>query len=140
MRNNLASIDAKSTKIKLLFVDDDPVEFEIMTNLCRDTDSHKIDLVCKQTIEEACDVIANQEIDMILLDNQLMFEDDYRKSAPKLRAQGYTGPIGIVSTNIRSDHFNEFEEYGADFRIGKDELDRATLFHIINEFAPTSVN
>ena len=140
MRENLASIDTKSTKIKLLFVDDDPVEFEIMASLCRETVNHKIDLVCKQTVEEACDVLGAQEIDMILLDNQLLFEDDYRKSAPKLRAQGYTGPIGIVSTNIRGDYFNEFEAYGADFRIGKDELDRATIFHIINEFAPTSVN
>lgn len=133
-------MDTIATKIKLLFVDDDPTEFDIMERLCRDTDSHKIDLVCKHTIEEACDVLGMQEIDMILLDNKLLVEDDFRASTPKLRAQGYTGPIGIVSTNVRSDYFREIEEYGADFRIGKDELDRATIFHIINEFAPKVVN
>lgn len=132
-------MSTQATKIKLLFVDDDPTEFDIMARLCRSMHNQKIDLLCKHTVEEACDILGQQDIDMILLDNQLMMDDDFRSSAPKLRAQGYTGPIGIVSTNVRTDYFQDIEEYGADFRIGKDELDRPTILHIINEFAPKNV-
>ncbi len=133
-------MDTKATKIKLIFVDDDPTEFEIMKRLCRDTEQHKIELMCQHTVEEACDVIAEQEIRIILLDNKLLVDDDFRSSVPKIRAKGYTGPIGIVSSNVRTDYFKDIEEYGADFRIGKDELDRPTILHIINEFAPKVVN
>ncbi|MBO6919973.1 MAG: response regulator [Rhizobiaceae bacterium] len=132
-------MNTQATKIKLLFVDDDPTEFDIMKRLCRDMDHQKIDLVCRHSVEEACEVLGEQDIDMILLDNQLMMDDDFRSSTPKLRAQHYTGPIGIVSSNVRTDYFQDIEEYGADFRIGKDELDRQTIFYIINEFAPKNV-
>lgn len=129
----------KTTDLNLLFVDDDPNEFVVMDLLCKKADDHKINLTCIHTIEEACQVLKDQDIDIILLDNQLLIESDFRKSVPQLRATEYTGPIGIVSSNVRTDYFKDIEKYGADFRIGKDELDRASVFHIINEFAPKAL-
>jgi DNA-binding NarL/FixJ family response regulator len=61
-------------------------------------------------------------------------ERRFRQTVPKLRASGYTGPIGVVSMDVSDTYFQQFQDYGVDFRIGKDEIDVETLQHIIREY------
>ncbi|MEW7008184.1 MULTISPECIES: response regulator [unclassified Lentilitoribacter] len=125
----------ENREIEILFVDDNPDEFVLMEWLCSRASSYKTNLICVSSIEEACDVIEKRKIDMILLDNKLHKNDDFRTSVPVLRSKSFIGPIGIVSSSIEPEYFQEFEQYGADFRIGKSELDRNALGFIIDEFA-----
>lgn len=122
-------------EIQILFVDDNPDEFVLMEWLCSRASSYKASLTCVSNVAEACDVIEKQNIDIILLDNKLHENDDFRTSVPVLRSKSFVGPIGIVSSSIDPEYFQEFEQYGADFRIGKNELDRNALGFIIDEFA-----
>lgn len=121
--------------ITILFVDDNPDEFVLMEWLVKGGTDLNTDLVCVTDIEGACKVLDERNISMILLDNKLHLNDDFRTSVPVLRSKAFTGPIGIVSTSIEPEYFQEFEEYGADFRIGKNELDRNAIGFIIDEFA-----
>lgn len=122
-------------EIQILFVDDNPDEFILMEWLCSRASSYQTKLTCVPGIEEACEVIEKQTIDIILLDNKLHKNEDFRTSVPVLRSKSFVGPIGIVSSSIEPEYFQEFEHYGADFRIGKNELDRNALGFIIDEFA-----
>lgn len=124
----------KSGKIHVLFVDDNEDEFVLMNWLFGSSPEVNSELTCVTDIEAACHVLKDQHIDIILLDNKLHLNDDFRTSVPVLRATSFTGPIGIVSSSIAPEYFQEFEEYGADFRIGKNELDRNALVFIIDEF------
>lgn len=133
MEKTLEKTDSK--EIQILFVDDNPDEFVLMEWLCSRASSYETNLICVSSIEEACDVIEKQKIDIILLDNKLHKNDDFRTSVPVIRAKSFVGPIGIVSSSIEPEYFQEFEQYGADFRIGKNELDRNALGFIIDEFA-----
>ncbi|MEP2945140.1 MAG: hypothetical protein ABJN11_05850 [Lentilitoribacter sp.] len=125
--------------ITILFVDDNPDEFVLMEWLVKGGADQNTELVCVTDIESACKVLEEQDISMILLDNKLHLNDDFRTSVPILRSKAFTGPIGIVSTSIEPEYFQEFEEYGADFRIGKNELDRNAIGFIIDEFAKKGI-
>ena len=125
--------------ITILFVDDNPDEFVLMEWLVKGGADQNTELVCVADIESACKVLEEQDISMILLDNKLHLNDDFRTSVPILRSKAFTGPIGIVSTSIEPEYFQEFEEYGADFRIGKNELDRNAIGFIIDEFAKKGI-
>lgn len=125
----------ENSEIQILFVDDNPDEFVLMEWLCSSASSYETSLTCVASIEEACDVIEKRKIDIILLDNKLHKNDDFRTSVPIIRSKSFVGPIGIVSSSIEPEYFQEFEQYGADFRIGKNELDRNALGFIIDEFA-----
>jgi CheY-like chemotaxis protein len=125
---------AGKSKVTILFVDDNPEEFIIMQWLCNGSKDIRANLVCVTDIEKACEALETQNIDMILLDNKLHLNDDFRTSVPVLRSKNFTAPIGIVSSSIEPEYFQEFEQYGADFRIGKNELDRNSLGFILDEF------
>ena len=129
----------KTETITILFVDDNPDEFVLMEWLVKGGADQNTELVCVADIESACKVLEEQDISMILLDNKLHLNDDFRTSVPILRSKAFTGPIGIVSTSIEPEYFQEFEEYGADFRIGKNELDRNAIGFIIDEFAKKGI-
>lgn len=120
--------------INVLFVDDNEDEFVLMNWLFGSSPEYNAELICVTDIEAACAVLDARKIDIILLDNKLHLNDDFRTSVPVLRSKSFTGPIGIVSSSIAPDYFQEFEDYGADFRIGKNELDRNALGFIIEEF------
>jgi CheY-like chemotaxis protein len=126
--------------ITILFVDDNPDEFVLMEWLVKSGADKNTELVCVTDIESACKVLDERNISMILLDNKLHLNDDFRTSVPVLRSKAFTGPIGIVSSSIEPEYFQEFEEYGADFRIGKNELDRNAIGFIIDEFAKKNTN
>jgi hypothetical protein len=58
---------------------------------------------------------------------------------PRLREIGYTGPIGVISSDISDAYFQQFQEFGVDFRIGKDEIDYQALRHILSEYVDYQV-
>lgn len=122
-------------KIKILFVDDNPDEFVLMEWICNSASNVETELTCVADIDAACKTLDEQKIDIILLDNKLHQNDDFRSSVPVLRSKNFVGPIGIVSSSIEPEYFQEFEQYGADFRIGKNELDKNSFGFILEEFA-----
>ena len=120
--------------ITFLFIDDDRVEQELMKAKFNKTAREDIELVCVTTVELALEVVSNSQVSIILLDNRLGPITDYRETLPQLRNAGFTGPIGIVSNNIRDKQIQSFEDFGADFRLAKEEIDANTIHFLLSEY------
>ncbi|WP_454848158.1 response regulator [Rhizobium binxianense] len=125
--------------IRVLFVDDEFIEFRSLKKKIADLTEPALDVEYAQSLGEAVDKIRASRFDLILLDNRLLPNADFRETVPALRGIGYTGPIGVVSTDISGGYFQEFPDYGVDFRIGKDEIDGQALQHIIREYVTYDV-
>lgn len=120
--------------VKVLFVDDEFIEFRSLKKKIGSLSDPAVDVEYSQSISDALEKVKGGRFDLILLDNRLLPNADFRETVPELRGIGYTGPIGVVSTDISDGYFQEFPDYGVDFRIGKDEIDARTLQYIIREF------
>ncbi|TCU18824.1 response regulator [Rhizobium sullae] len=120
--------------VKVLFVDDEFVEFRSLKKKIGSLSEPAVDIEYSQSIGDALEKVKGERFDLILLDNRLLPNADFRETVPELRAIGYTGPIGVVSTDISGGYFQQFPDYGVDFRIGKDEIDARTLQYIIREY------
>ena len=127
--------------VNILLVDDDPAENVIMRALMRKVANVEIKLHYVETVEAALEFIRTGEppLDMILMDNRLQLQADFRETVPELRQNGYIGPIGVISSSISDGYFQQFPDYGVDFRIGKDEMDARTLQYIIREYVTYDV-
>lgn len=120
--------------IHVLLVDDDPNEYLILQRVFRKLTTPTISLEYVGDITKAVECVSHSPIDIVLLDNRLLPNNDFRETAPQLRAVGYTGPIGIISSDVTGRYFQNFAEYGADFRIGKEEIDGKTIVFILEEY------
>ncbi|OLP58364.1 hypothetical protein BJF93_05595 [Xaviernesmea oryzae] len=119
----------------ILLVDDDPAEKLIIGNVLRKVQSVAIELAYCQTIEEALDYVqSGAPVSMILMDNRLQPQADFRETVPALRQKGYIGPVGVISSSLADPYFQAFEDYGADFRIDKAELDPTAVEFILREY------
>jgi len=123
------------SQLKILLVDDDPAEHILLKRqLKKSEDTKAIELDYVGDIGAAVDSVKAGGVDMVFLDNRLVPNNDFRETAPLLRQAGYIGPIGTISSDISGKYFEEFREYGVDFRIGKDEIDGAAISFIIAEY------
>lgn len=122
--------------VNILLVDDDPAENVIMRALMRKVTNVEIKLHYVETVEAALEFIrsGDPQLDMILMDNRLQPQADFRETVPELRQNGYIGPIGVISSSISDAYFQTIDDYGVDFRIDKTELDPTAIGFIIQEF------
>jgi DNA-binding NarL/FixJ family response regulator len=125
--------------VKVLFVDDEFIEFRALKKKIGSLSEPAVDVEYAQSVDDALGKMRNVRFDMILLDNRLLPNADFRETVPALRGVGYTGPIGVISTDISDGYFQQFPDYGVDFRIGKDEIDARTLQYIIREYVTYDV-
>ncbi|WDZ77280.1 response regulator [Ensifer adhaerens] len=124
-------------KAYILLVDDDPTENLILRALIRKVSNIEIELHYCQTMESALEFLrSGKPVSMILLDNRLQPQLDFRETVPALRHQGYIGPIGVISASLADSYFQRLEEYGADFRIDKAEIDPTAIDFILREYLP----
>jgi DNA-binding NarL/FixJ family response regulator len=129
------AVDAgRKSVVKVLFVDDEFIEFRSLRKTVADLSEPQVDMDYAQSITDALSKLADTRFDLILLDNRLLPNADFRETVPKLRGSGYTGPIGVVSMDVSDEYFQQFQDYGVDFRIGKDEIDADTVQYIIREY------
>jgi DNA-binding NarL/FixJ family response regulator len=133
-RDAMTAETVHGNAVKVLFVDDEFIEFRSLKKKVAALSEPAVDIEYSQSIGDALQKIKAARFDLILLDNRLLPNADFRETVPELRGIGYTGPIGVVSTDISDGYFQEFPDYGVDFRIGKDEIDAQTLQHIIREY------
>lgn len=120
-------------------VDDEILEFKVLQQKMKLSPDYIIDADFAQSIDEAVDRAKETDYEMILVDNRLLPNNDFRETVPRLREIGYTGPIGVISSDISDAYFQQFQDFGVDFRIGKDEIDYHALRHIISEYVAYSV-
>ncbi|QRM54294.1 hypothetical protein [Sinorhizobium sp. BG8] len=122
--------------VQILLVDDDPAENVILRALMRKVSTFAIDLRYAPTVDAALDFIRKEgsKLDMILMDNRLQPQADFRETVPELRRNGYIGPVGVISASITDAYFQNIDDYGVDFRIDKSELDPTAIEFIIQEF------
>ncbi|WP_421578790.1 response regulator [Shinella sp. M31] len=122
--------------VHILLVDDDPAENVILRALMRKVTSYAITLHYVETVEAALDFIraASAPLDMILMDNRLQPQADFRQTVPELRRNGYIGPVGVISSSISDAYFQKIDDYGVDFRIDKAELDPTAIEFILQEY------
>jgi len=125
--------------VKVLFVDDEFIEFRSLKKKIGSLSEPAVDVEYAQSVDDALTKMRGVKFDMILLDNRLLPNVDFRETVPALRGVGYTGPIGVISTDISDGYFQQFPDYGVDFRIGKDEMDARTLQYIIREYVTYDV-
>jgi DNA-binding NarL/FixJ family response regulator len=126
--------DATNERVRILMVDDEILEFKVLQQKMKSSPDYVIDADFAQSIGEAVERAKEIAYKMILVDNRLLPNNDFRETVPRLREIGYTGPIGVISSDISDSYFQQFQEFGVDFRIGKDEIDYHALRHIIAEY------
>jgi CheY-like chemotaxis protein len=135
----MAAETSAGRTVKVLFVDDEFIEFRSLKKKIGSLSEPAVDVEYAQSIGDALEKIKAARYDLILLDNRLLPNADFRETVPELRGIGYTGPIGVISTDISDGYFQQFPDYGVDFRIGKDEMDARTLQYIIREYVTYDV-
>lgn len=118
----------------ILLVNDMPDDHVIMRRKFSSILGQHIDVLTACTTSQAIKILQAEYVDLVLLDNHLMSEPNFRTSLPKLRQSGFTGPIGLVSSSIEKDETNDFEAHGADFRMGKDEIDAISIQFMLSEY------
>lgn len=128
------SKEASELEVKILLVDDDPDEYRLIKRLVNQIEGIIVRLEYVDGIVSALNHLESNTMDIVLLDNRLVPNNDFRETAPQLRKAGYVGPIGVISSDLNGSYFQEFPEYGVDFRIGKDEIDAAAITFIITEY------
>ncbi|MBU4530674.1 MAG: response regulator [Hoeflea sp.] len=126
--------DRTGHPLKILLVDDDPAEHLLLKRTLEKVDGPPIELDYVGDIDSAVECVKAGDIDIVFLDNRLVPNNDFRETAPQLREAGYVGPIGIISSDISGSYFQQFPDFGVDFRIGKDEIDRTAISFIISEY------
>lgn len=132
---------AMTAPVHILLVDDDPAENVILSALMRKVASYAITLHYVETVEDALDFIraSGGPLDMILMDNRLQPQADFRETVPELRRNGYIGPVGVISSSISDAYFQKIDDYGVDFRIDKAELDPTAIEFILQEYVKRDV-
>lgn len=120
--------------VNVLFVDDEFIEFRALKKKVAALVDPLVAMEYAASVIDALEKLGSGRFDLILLDNRLLPNADFRETVPKLRGSGYTGPIGVVSTDISDGYFQQFPDYGVDFRIGKDEIDADALQYLIREY------
>lgn len=126
-------------RIKILMVDDEILEFKVLQQKMKSSPDYAIDADFAASIDAAVELVKETGYGMILVDNRLLPNNDFRETVPRLREIGYTGPIGVISSDISDAYFQQFQEFGVDFRIGKDEIDYQALQHILSEYVDYEV-
>lgn len=126
--------ETAASPLKILLVDDDPAEHILLRRQMKKVDELSIELDYVGDIGAAVVRVGTGNVDMVFLDNHLVPNNDFRETAPLLRQAGFVGPIGIISSDISGKYFREFRDYGADFRIGKDEIDAVAIRFIVSEY------
>ena len=131
-----------TAKVHILLVDDDPAENIILSALMRKVASYAITLDYVETVDGALDFIRSSGVplDMILMDNRLQPQADFRETVPELRRNGYIGPVGVISSSISDAYFQKIDDYGVDFRIDKAELDPTAIEFILQEYVKRDVS
>ncbi len=125
--------------IHILLVDDDPAENLIMRGIMKKVTSAEIHLHYCETIDAALDFIkSGKPVSMVLMDNRLQPQADFRETVPTMRQQGFIGPIGVISSSVADPYFQKIEDYGVDFRIDKSELDPTAIEFILREYVTKS--
>lgn len=133
------AVETGRKAVKILFVDDEVIEFRSLKRKLAMLSEPPVAIEYAQSIDDALEKLGADKFDLILLDNRLLPNADFRETVPKLRGSGYTGPIGVVSMDISDGYFQHFPDYGVDFRIGKDEMDVEALQYIIREYVTYNV-
>jgi CheY-like chemotaxis protein len=120
--------------LRVLLIDDDPAEHILLQRKLQKADETSIELDYVADIGSAVDVVKAGGVDMVFLDNRLVPNNDFRETAPLLRQAGFVGPIGIISSDISGKYFEDFREYGVDFKIGKEEIDASVITFVVKEY------
>ncbi|MCF3640818.1 response regulator [Rhizobium sp. TRM95111] len=125
-----------AANVHILLVDDDPAEELILRAILRKVETFSVELHYVETVDAALAFIRRGEpkLDMILMDNRLQPQADFRETVPEIRRNGYIGPIGVISASISDAYFQKIDDYGVDFRIDKSELDPTAIAFIIQEY------
>jgi len=121
-------------QLKVLLIDDDPAEHILLQRKLQKADETSIELDYVADIGSAVDIVKAGGVDMVFLDNRLVPNNDFRETAPLLRQAGFVGPIGIISSDISGKYFEDFRDYGVDFKIGKDEIDASVIAFVVTEY------
>jgi CheY-like chemotaxis protein len=123
---------------RVLIVDDDRTQLELMRVLLLKAG---LDLNMKSalTIEDALSSLAEQQPDIVFLDNHMPPEMDFRSGFGMLRDAGYGGPVIVNSVSIDEPVMHEAGAFGVTRIVDKFELRDELLRELIFTYGPERV-
>ncbi|WP_394688354.1 response regulator [Hoeflea sp.] len=110
---------------KLLLIDDNIHQhklFECYVSLCTE-----IELELAIDIDQALDLLDQEDPDIVFLDNRLHPFDSYSETVPMLRSRGFKGKIVVISANVSSSMATEFKSKSVAAMIDKSDFSLANF-------------
>lgn len=120
----------------LLLVDDNALEYELLKARFEVAGRNDVDIHYAPDLAPACEKVARQKFDLLLLDNRLPPIEDFRQSATALRRSGHTGPVIVISACIDSPVFDAAPDFGIDACLSKLDLTTERLQALVDKYSP----
>lgn len=105
--------------MRILLIDDDPVEEKLFRAMIRQHGRDDIDLVCVSSIDEATAYLDAEEVDIVFLDNRLSPHRSFRETVPRLRAGCELPRLVLLSATIMDINQHETARFGIERVVDK---------------------
>ncbi len=125
--------ESLSEVVDVLVVDDEARDSDRMLATLRVMFGYKMSVRRAADITGALAHVANQQPDIILLDDILKPSDDGEATLPLLRATGFTGPIIVISGLVTRSRKPILIAAGATEVIHKDDVDSVRLTETLQQ-------
>lgn len=105
--------------MRILLIDDDPVEEKLFRAMLRQFKRTDIELVCVSSIADAATCLKTMDVDIIFLDNRLTPHRSFRETVPRLRSNGELPRLFLMSASISDINTHETARFGIERVIDK---------------------
>lgn len=127
-------VEGQQKVIDVFLIDDDLIEYEIIQYKLKKVDSYDVVVDFVLMLDVGLEKFVECSYDIILIDNLLLFYNDFCQIVLLICKVCYIGFIGIIFSDILGNYFQFFGEFGVDFCMLKQEVDVCSFCYIFNEF------
>lgn len=108
--SSLSSEDQQRSALKILYLDDDPLDHKLFDLYLRRSDSaESCRLTCVSTITDARQELDDAVVDILVLDNRMPNSPNFRATLSRLGALGQHTKIVVVSSEVEDDIFKNLD-------------------------------
>lgn len=93
--------------LKILLIDDDPVEFRLIERMLKDCYSKPFSLRFAQTLEKGITILKTQKTDIVLLDDKLNHGRTAQDSVPAIKEISNDVPLILISSDINAEYLRD---------------------------------
>jgi CheY-like chemotaxis protein len=118
--------------LKIMAVDDEPRDLEKLRDFCARADHPKCRLSTFSSVESACEAVLNERPDVVLLDDCMEGTLMAEKAMARLREEGYSGSIAVLSSVKQPGRSQLLIRSGAFYHFDKNELDFVRFMELVD--------